>query len=76
MKVKCLLKKNNFYEQINLQLNSNKAKKKLNWKPTYSIKEGVKMTTEWYWRTNKNKENPEIVTQNQIEKYMNDSKIN
>ena len=34
------------------------------------------MTTEWYRRTYKNKENPEIVTQNQIEKYMNDSKIN
>ena len=70
------IKKNNFYEQVNLQLNSNKAKKKLNWKPTYSIKEGVKMTTQWYLRTYKNKENSETVTQNQIEKYMDDSKIN
>ena len=75
-KGKMITKKNNFYEQVNLQLNSNKAKKKLNWEPTYSIKEGVKMTTEWYLRTYKNNENPEIVTQNQIEKYMNDSKIN
>ena len=34
------------------------------------------MTTEWYLRTYKYKENPETVTQDQIEKYMYDSKIN
>jgi CDP-glucose 4,6-dehydratase len=69
-------KKNNFYEQVNLQLNSNKAKKELSWIPTYSIKNGVKMTSDWYLRVYKNKENPEVVTKNQILQYMNDSKIN
>jgi CDP-glucose 4,6-dehydratase len=75
-KGKMITKKNNFYEQVNLQLNSNKAKKFLNWKPTYSIKNGVKMTTDWYLRVYKNKENPQVVTESQIKKYMNDSKIN
>ena len=72
---KMLTKKNNFYEQVNLQLNSSKAKKFLKWTPTYSIKNGVKMTTEWYLRVCKKKENPEIVTTSQIKKYMHDSKI-
>ena len=71
-----ITKKNNFYEQVNLQLNSNKAKKILNWTPTYSIKDGVKMTTDWYPKVYKEKQKPEIVSKIQIIKYMNDSKIN
>ena len=72
---KMITRKNNFYEQVNLQLNSNKAKKELKWTPTYSIKSGVKMTTQWYERVYRGKENPTLVTSNQIKKYMNDSKI-
>ena len=48
----------------------------LNWTPTYSIKDGVKMTTDWYHKVYKEKQKPEIVSKIQITKYMNDSKIN
>ena len=73
---KLKVKKNNFYEQVNLQLNINKAKKFLNWKPTYNIEKSVKITTEWYFRVMKKKENVNKVTADQIQKYMLDSKIN
>ena len=68
-------KKNNFYEQANLQLNINKAKKKLNWKPTYNIKESVKITVEWYYKVLQEKKSSVKVTDAQIKKYMYDSKI-
>ena len=43
---------------------------------THSIKDGVKMTTDWYHKVYKEKQKPEIVSKIQIIKYMNDSKIN
>ena len=49
-KGKLIAKKNNFYEQANLQLNISKAKKYLKWRPTYSIKESVKITVDWYYQ--------------------------
>ncbi len=49
------LSKNNLYEQQNLQLNSSKAIKLLKWKPTYSIKQSVKVTTQWYYDVLKEK---------------------
>ena len=52
------------------------AKKNLNWEPTYSIKNNIKLTIEWYKRVYKLKENPLEVTSEQIDKYMHDSKIN
>jgi len=64
-----------FYEQENLQLNSNKAKKYLNWKPTYNIKQSVKFTTDWYFKVIRTGECPKKVTNDQIKKYMYDSKI-
>ena len=67
--------KNNFYEQANLQLNINKAKKYLKWKPTYNIKNSVKITTEWYLRVLRKKESAEKVTKDQILNYMKDSQI-
>ena len=70
------IKKSKFYEQVNLQLNIFKAKKNLNWEPTYSIKNNIKLTIEWYKRVYKLKENPLEVTSEQIDKYMHDSKIN
>ena len=75
-KGKIKIKKNNFYEQTNLQLNITKAKKILKWMPTYNIKNGVKITTQWYYRVLVEKEIPSIVTEDQIIQYMNDSKIN
>ena len=70
-----IIKKKSFYEQANLQLNINKAKRKLKWKPTYNIKDSVKITTDWYRRVLKLSESPEKVTSDQIDKYMYDSKI-
>ena len=75
-KGKLISKKKSFYEQENLQLNIYKAKKNLNWKPTYNIKDSVKFTTEWYYKVLKEKKSPQLVTKNQIIKYMYDSKIN
>ena len=75
-KGKIKIKKNNFYEQTNLQLNITKEKKNLKWMPTYNIKNGVKITTQWYYRVLVEKEIPSIVTEDQIIQYMNDSKIN
>lgn len=72
---KLKVKKNNFYEQTNLQLNISKAKKYLNWKPTYNIKKSVEFTTEWYLKVLKKKETASIVTNNQLKNYMLDSKI-
>jgi CDP-glucose 4,6-dehydratase len=69
------VQKNKLYEQENLQLNINKAKKYLNWYPTHKIKKSVQITTEWYFRVLKLKERPEIVTLDQIEQYEKDSKI-
>jgi len=62
--------KKNYYEQHNLQLDIAKAKEKLNWWPSYSISKSVQVTTEWYYKVLKLKENPETVTNNQIEKFM------
>ena len=72
---KAKIKKRGFYEQANLQLNIKKAIIKLKWKPTYNIRESVRITTEWYKRVFKYKEKPESVTSDQIDRYMNDSKI-
>jgi len=68
--------KNIFYEQMNLQLNIDKAKKFLGWEPAYSIKHSIKLTEEWYKRVAIKKEDPIKVTEDQIKEYMNDSKIN
>lgn len=70
MKVK---KRNNFYEQHNLQLDITKAKKILNWKPNYNVKESVKITTEWYFKVLKKKVDPINVTNEQIQSYMNEN---
>ena len=61
---------NKFYEQQNLQLDIKKDKKKLNWKPTYNIRESVEITTDWYFQTIKKKQNPSKVTSEQIDSYM------
>ena len=66
-------RKNKFYEQKNLQLDINKAKKKLKWYPTYSVKKGVEITTEWYLDVFKDKKDPFEVTNKQILEYMNEN---
>ncbi len=68
------LSKNKVYEQENLQLNSSKANKLLKWKPTYGIKQSVKVTTDWYYKVLKLKKKPSEVTNKQIENYMYENK--
>lgn len=65
-------KKNiNFKESTLLQLNSNKALKKLNWKCLLSIDQTLKYTADWYLMFNKQK-NILNFTQNQIGDYLNE----
>jgi len=75
-KGKIKIKKNKFYEQENLQLNIKKSQKYLNWQPTYNVKDSVEITADWYFRILNNKEDPVKVTEDQIKKYMYDSKKN
>ena len=66
--------KKKFYEHHKLQLDITKAKKLINWRPTYDVIESVNVTVEWYYRILEGKENPITVTNDQIEKYMYDNK--
>ena len=65
-----LSKNKKYYEQKNLQLDIGKAKKYLNWWPSYSIEKSVKITTDWYLKVKENNANAFLVTKNQIESYM------
>ena len=70
------IKKNKkFHEHKNLQLDIKKAKNILKWKPTYSFKKTIKVTVDWYFRVIKNNEDPILVTNDQITKYMKDSNL-
>ena len=62
-------------EHHNLQLDITKAKKILKWKPIYDFNSSIKTTVEWYFRVFENKENPQKVTDYQIEQYMNKGNI-
>ena len=58
-----------FYEQKNLQLNIDKAKKILKWKPIYTIDQSVKNTIDWYKEVYYKKKSPKEITENQIREY-------
>ena len=47
----------------------------LKWKPTYNIKDSVKLTVDWYYKVLQEKKSSILVTDLQIKKYMNDSNI-
>lgn len=67
------IKNNNFDEPQHLQIDSAKANKKLNWFPTYNVKNSVRITTEWYLKVLKKRENPRDITNEQIESYMDEN---
>jgi len=67
-------KRKKFYEQENLQLNIQKSKKILKWKPTYNIKESVRVTVEWYDQVLNKKKRPTEITKEQINRYMDESR--
>lgn len=72
-KGKIKFKKNQkYYEQTNLQLNIEKSIKFLDWKPKYSIKKSVIVTTEWYKKVLIDKYSIEKITEKQIRDYMNE----
>jgi CDP-glucose 4,6-dehydratase len=62
-------KKKKLYEQINLQLNINKSKKILKWKPKYKIRDSVKLTIEWYKKVLSKEITAEEITKKQISDY-------
>ena len=66
--------KQSYYEKTNLQLNIEKSKKILKWKPKFTIYKSVKITVEWYKQVLIYKTDPETITKNQITDYMNEIK--
>ena len=67
-------KKSRFYEQINLQLNIKKSKKFLGWQPTYNVKKSIEVTTDWYKKVLKSKNDLKI-TSEQIDDYLKKVKL-
>lgn len=63
-------KQNQFYEQTNLQLNIEKSKKILKWKPRYKISDSVRLTIEWYKNILTKKSSPEEMTRKHILEYL------
>ena len=62
--------KNIHYEQANLQLNINKAKKILKWTPTLSIDDSIKFTVEWYKSVLVDQDQYEKITEKQIKDFL------
>ena len=62
-------RKVNFYESELLQLNSNKAKRLLNWKSILTFKESIQLVANWY-KDFYDKKNPSSITFSQINLFM------
>ena len=62
-------KQKQFYEQANLQLNIEKSKKILKWRPKYKISDSVQLTVEWYKKVMIKKFTPEEITKKHILDY-------
>jgi CDP-glucose 4,6-dehydratase len=69
--IKILISKKNNYETYSIQLNSSKARKKLNWHPKYNLKESINYTYEWY---NQYLENKISIILDQINNYYKKNK--
>ena len=71
-----IINKKKFYEQTNLQLNINKSKKYLKWKPKFNINQCIYFTVEWYRKVLEEKISVNKITKDQILDYMklNDKK--
>jgi dTDP-glucose 4,6-dehydratase len=52
-KVKILFIKDRPGHDVRYALNSNKIKKKLNWKPKTNFKKGIELTFDWYKKNTK-----------------------
>ena len=74
---KIIFKKNfKYYEQKNLQLNIEKVKKNLKWKPLLTINQSVKNTIDWYKDVYVDKKSPKEITKSQIIEYFKNVKKN
>ena len=62
-------KEKKLYEQTNLQLNIDKSKKILKWKPKYKIRDSVKLTIDWYKKVLSKEITAEEITKKQISDY-------
>lgn len=62
-------KEKKLYEQTNLQLNIDKSKKILKWKPKYKIRDSIKLTIEWYKKVLSKDIAAEEITKKQIRDY-------
>ena len=71
-KGKIKINKNKFYEQKHLQLNINKSKKYLKWRPKLSISESIEQTINWYKQIHyKGPKIAETITKMQIRDFIN-----
>lgn len=57
-----------YKEKKILKLSSNKSKKFLSWEPKLNFKEMIRLTSKWYKRY-LNRENPDLISIDQIKKY-------
>lgn len=64
------IKGSKFYEQQNLQLNINKSKKKINYKPVLSMNESVLLTAEWYKKVKELGLSASQITDGQIKHFL------
>lgn len=65
------IKGSSYYEQPNLQLNINKAKTMLNYKPSLSMKESIILTAAWYKNIKQLKLSASKITNQQIKVFLN-----
>ncbi len=68
-KGKYKVQRSEYYEQQNLQLNIDKAKKLLNYFPKLSMKQSIIYTAEWYKKVHVDKINPNKITEVQIKRF-------
>ncbi len=69
-KIKILKKRKDYKESEILKLDSNKAKKYLNWKQNLNFKNMLRITVDWYTQYYL-KRNCKVLTQSQIKKFFN-----
>lgn len=63
---------NKEYEEKNsLNINPNKARKILGWKPLYDVEKAINITADWYRENSEKKASPIDLSINQIENYFN-----
>ena len=68
-----IMKKTNFHETAQLQLNSSKAKKSLNWEAKLNLNQTISFIVSWYKNYQTDKKNTFYTSKDQIIKFMKKS---